>query len=259
MKRILIGDPRDGLLTTLETFLRHWGYRVTASSRPDRLVPLLREVEPDLLIIGNDLLADRQSELYRCVAHHVTEGARPLLILGSATEIASDLPHEQLPTPIDILALFPLVQKHLEKIPRRHLRLSLQLPGLVCRGKNSQLAEVVSLSSQGLFIKTGLRMREGEKLQVVLPLVGMHRELEIASQVLYCIHPGPDNNYLQGFGLGFVEPDPEHLEILQTFIESRLFGEVNDRQPDLELHSDDHLHCRTDHTMLHIIGDEPRH
>lgn len=257
MKRIMVGDQRDGLLTTLETFLRHWGYRVIATPRIDRLVSMLREIEPDLLIIGSDLLADRQSELYQCVTGHVTGHARPLLTLAGETSVDIPLPHEELPTPIDIFTLFPLVQKHLEKIPRQHLRLSLHLPGMICRGKSTELAEVVSLSSQGLFIKTPLRMRKGEKLQLVLPLVGMRKELEIASEVLYCIQPGPDNNYLQGFGLGFVDPDPEHLEILQTFIESRLFGEVSDRQPDLDLTTEDHLLCRADHTVLRIVSREP--
>ena len=258
MKRILIGDHRNGLVTTLETFIRHWGYRVVATSRDDRLVALLRELEPDLLIVGNAWLADRRSELYRCVAEQVTDHARPLLTLAEEGRAACPLPHEELPTPLDIFALFPLLQKHLQKIPRRHPRLSLHLPGLLCRDDKTEVAEVVSLSSQGLFIKTPLRMNEGEKLQVVLPLVGMRKELEIDSQVLYCIHPGPDNNYLQGFGLGFTNPDPEHLEILQTFIESRLFGEVNDRQPNLDLFTDTHLHCRSDRTVLRIV-DTPQH
>lgn len=259
MKRVLVGDERDGLVTTLETFIRHWGYRVTASSRSDSFLTLLREIEPDLLIVGSAWLGDKQSALYECVADHVVGRALPLLTLAGAAKTEIPLPHEELPTPLDIFALYPLIQRHLEKIPRRHPRLSLQIPGLVCRGENRELAEVVSLSRQGLFIKTPLRMREGEQLQLILPLVGMRKELEISSQVLYCIHPGPDNNYLQGFGLGFVEPDPEHLEILETYIESRIFGEVNTRQPGLDLLTEDHLHCRTDRAVLRFVGNGTSH
>lgn len=255
MKRVIIGDQREGLLATLETFMRHWGYRVLVSSRPELLHPAIREMRPDLLILGSDLLVDHNAPLYASVAEHLAHHDCPLIVLATEPAPAIPFPHEELATPVDIFALFALLQKHLEKIPRRHLRLSVQLPGLLCRGDSTQLAEIVSLSSQGLFIKTALRMREGEILKVVLPLVGMKKELEIASQVLYCIQPGPDNNYLQGFGLGFVDPDPEHLEILQAFIESRFFGEVADRDPELELIADSHLQNRKDRTVLRIVSD----
>lgn len=259
MKRILVGDQRDGLVTTLESFSRHWGYRVTASSRPESFASLLQEIEPDLLIVGSAWLSDASSEIYASVARHVLDNTCPLLTLADDSPVNIALPHEALPTPLDIFTLYPLVQKYLEKVPRRHPRLALQLPGLVCRGDNRELAEVVSLSRQGLFIKTPLRMHAGEKLQLILPLVGMRKELEITSEVLYCIHPAPFNNYLQGFGLGFVDPDPEHLEILETYIESRIFGEVNNRDPGLDLTSEDHLHCRADRTVLRIIDPSEPH
>ena len=47
MKRILIGDSRDELLSTLEVILKNWGYRALATSDADEFLSLLDELTPD--------------------------------------------------------------------------------------------------------------------------------------------------------------------------------------------------------------------
>ena len=132
MKRLLIGDSREELLSTLEVILRHWGYRVLVSSRPAQLVELLRETSPNLLVIGARLLMEQESPLARAVRQQVGERGCPLIVL-QAEQVTAPLavPHETLGFPPDLFSLFSLIQRHLEKHPRHNLRLALHLPGML--------------------------------------------------------------------------------------------------------------------------------
>jgi hypothetical protein len=98
-----------------------------------------------------------------------------------------------------------------------------------------------------------LRTEVGERLKIVLPLMGMKQEVEIDGEVLYNIRPEMENNYLQGFGLGFAPTAPEQVNALQFFIESKVLGEVAERHVDLEALAQEHLHTRNDTVTLRII------
>jgi Tfp pilus assembly protein PilZ len=224
MKRLLIGDRREDLLSTLELITRHWGYRALASSGRRQLLDLLRETSPDLLVFGAALFADR--EVVEAVAARCAAGC-PLVILKENGCILPALPpHQALEVPVDLFAFFELAQKHLEKYPRKNLRLESKLPGMICTGETSAFSEVLSLSAEGLFIKTGARLTGGESLRVIFPLVGMKKELEVEAQVLYRVHPGPENNYLQGVGIQFVDLEEETRRELERFLENRILGEI---------------------------------
>ncbi len=235
MKRLLIGDNREPLLASLETILKHWGYRVTASSRPQQLVAFLKEISPDLLIMGTPLLSAPDPGLREAVARKIATAPCPLIILGDpGSAVPKALSCEILDVPLDIFALFEMIQKYLEKYPRKNLRLTVKLPGMYSRGESSLLAEVLSLSSKGLFIRTGNHLERGDQLNVVIPLLGMKKELEITGKVLYRTDPAPENNYLQGVGLEFSELSEETRETLTAFIEQHLLGELANRDPSLE-------------------------
>lgn len=251
MKRLLVGDCRENLLTTLETLLRYWGYRVLVSSRPEQLIAFLEESPPDLLIMGTALLRSGDPALAKAVEKYREAATSPLVLLADGNaSLPTELPHEDLEVPLNVFALFALVQRHLEKYPRKNLRLEMQLPGMICRGDVCQLSEILSLSVQGLFIKTGFRLEKGERLKVFFPLMGMKKELEIEGQVLYRVHPDPENNYLQGLGIEFLDLSPEDRSDLETFLESRFLGEVSDSQVgDV---APDHLQSRS-HVTLRLM------
>lgn len=227
MKRLLIGDHREELLSTLEIILRHWGYRVLVSSRQLRIEELLRETAPDLLIMGARLLLEPGSSLSRAVNLHVSEKKCPLIVLQD-DQITDpiEVMHETLGVPLDLFSLFALIQKHLEKHPRRNLRLALHLPGMLCAGENCHIAEVLSLSANGLFVKTGFRPATGEHLRVIFPLIGMKKELELDGRILYRVEPGPENNYFQGIGIEFATLRDEDRSILEAFLENRFMGNL---------------------------------
>jgi Tfp pilus assembly protein PilZ len=220
MKRLLIGDTREKLLATVETILKHWGYRALASSRSERLLALLQETAPDLLIIGETFLTDGNNPLREKILRMADAGTPLLVLSASASPPAIEVPHENLPVPIDLFTLFEKVQKHLEKYPRKNIRLPIKLPGMLCLEKTCHLAEVLSLSARGLFIKTGFRLQPGDRFHIIFPLLGMKKEVELEGRVLYCVHPDPENNFLQGVGVEFTSLDEKTLEPLQAFIES---------------------------------------
>ncbi|WP_298037496.1 PilZ domain-containing protein [uncultured Desulfuromonas sp.] len=229
MKRILICDKREKLLSTLEVILKHWGYRALATSRPDELSAFLRESSLDLLLLGSTFLADGSQALRDTLACRLTDTGCPLIVLQEDSTCPElELPYETLSVPLNIFALFEFTQKHLEKIPRRNLRLETKLPGMLCQGETSHLAEVLSLSAHGLFIKTASRLEKEDRFKVTFPLIGMKKELEIDGRELYRVQPGPENNYLQGIGIEFNEMGEEALRDLEAFIQSRFLGEVSE-------------------------------
>lgn len=245
MKRLLIGDNREKLLSTLEVILKHWGYRVLVTSRPEQLEALIAESPPHLLIVGTCLLREDRSALREKIIGQVRDRGCPLIILrDTGSPVSVGVEHEALEVPLDIFALFALIQRHVEKVPRQNLRLALRLPGMLCRDGACQLTEVMSLSRQGLFIKTGFRLEKGDELRVLFPLVGMKKELEVDGRVLYRIQPDPENNYLQGVGIAFTHLNAENREALEAFIESRFLREISERERDLPGLSADQLRSR---------------
>lgn len=230
MKRLLIGDSHDELLSTLEVILRHWGYRVLVSTRPAQLEELLRETSPDLLVMGARLLMHQNSALAQSVNRYVVERKCPLIVLQEEPLIAiTTAPHETLGVPLDLFNLFSLIQKHLEKHPRRNLRLAIRLPGMICTDKACHLAEVLSLSSNGLFVKTGFRPADDAELNIIIPLMGMKKELELQGRVLYRVDPGPDNNYFQGLGIEFATLGEDARKSLKAFLAHRFIGDLASR------------------------------
>jgi len=235
MKRILLGDLSADLLGTLEIILKHWGYRALVTSRPREFAELLEGSNPDLVLVGNAMLRVAEESLHRALQGLVDDRNLPLVLLAPPSEQAALETSLRLDTPVDIFALFELVQKHLERHPRRNLRLEVRIPGMVCRDRRSELAEVLSISTRGLFIKTTYRLEPQDRFQVIFPLMGMKQELELSGRAVYRMEPRPEHNYRQGVGLEFTELDDETRLRLEAFVEQRLLSELSESQRGAEL------------------------
>lgn len=220
MKRILLCDRRPNLLETIEVLLRHWGYRVLVAHRPEQIGELLAGLKIDLAMIADEFFAE--AALRQTLAEQT---GIAVITIGDGT---LDNGCDHLPLPLDIFSLFALIQKHLERIPRRHLRLPVSVPALLDQNGKEQLCEIISISRHGLFVKSTLIMHTGERLRLTLPLIGLKRELDLAGEVLYVIRPTIENNYLNGFGLEFCDPTDEALQTLERFIERRLLADLAD-------------------------------
>jgi len=230
MKRLLVADRREELLSTLEVILRHWGYRVLASSRPADILQALAGTAPNLLILGPGFIDESTREADVRLRELVQQHALPVIALDQCPKELSQGCITTLSTPVDLFELFAQVQRTIEPCPRQHLRLAVNLPGMVCQEKGSQLAEVISISSRGLFIKTGFRMERNDRFHVIFPLLGMKQELDLEGRVVYRTEPAAENNYRQGVGIEFVGLSEHDQKSLDDFLEKQLIDELADHR-----------------------------
>ncbi len=251
MKVLLVGHHQDSLLSSLEVILKNWGYRVMASTHEEQLCSLLRETSPHLLLLESTFLDPPSSPLREAVTEKVLSSQLPLFLIDTnQAPSASPLPHERISLPVDLFNLFELIQKHMEKIPRKHLRVEVKLPGMICpKEKSCYLGEVLSLSTGGMFIKTGCRMEKDTTLQVIIPLMGMQTELEIEGKVIYRADPTAENNYRQGAGIVFSNLDPKTSRTLEDYLEACLFSRLKTDSGETETGNDQIRWSRRDITI----------
>jgi CheY-like chemotaxis protein len=229
MKSILVADNRPDLLATLEPILKHWGYRVLSARKADQAMSFLQESTPSLLIIGASLLSDPSLTFNPDTTERVKSGDLPVIVLKQDNvETSKLIPSETLEVPVGLFELFSFIQRKVEKHPRHNLRLRLKLPGMYSVEDNEfVLADVLSLSMLGLFFKAPTRIKKGDRVTVVFPLFGHCKEIEVKSTVLYIIQPDTENNFFQGFGIGFDDLTDDHKKHLQKFIREHFLKEVS--------------------------------
>jgi len=226
MERLLVGDLREDLVSTLEVILKHWGFRVLASSDEENIARALEHSETALLIAGEGIL-DATSPRLKESLDRILQSPAPALIALDPPP-ARPLPGSaaRLAVPVDLFRLFELVQYFRKTCPRRHLRLDVKLPGMIYHDQQSHLAEVISISSHGLFIKTTFRMERNDSFRVVIPLFGMRQELDLAGRVVYRMEPAAENNYRQGVGIEFADIDERNRRTLEDYLEKVLLGNL---------------------------------
>jgi len=246
MKRVLIGDHREDLASTFEAIIKNWGYRVLVAETPDSYRELLEKLSPHLQIAGPSFLSDKK--LCRQVVEHPT----PLIFIDDPSFSLKAPKGKALTYPVDIFQLFYLVQEKLEDIPRRNIRLRVHLPGLYFSGEKTSIAEVLSLSTNGLFLKTGIKFDAIDAVSLILPLIGMQKELEVTGRIVYRVEPGPENNYLQGIGVEFTDLEPKKQSTLERYVEGLLYNELRENDAVRRTFNTEHLHPHLPHLKLHV-------
>lgn len=229
MKSILVADNRHDLLATLEPILKHWGYRVLSARKADQAMAFLRESSPCLLIIGEGLFNTPSLVLNAETTQRVQSGDLPVITLKQESAGLTRLACcEILEVPVELFDLYSFIQRHVEKHPRQNLRLRLKLPGMYSIEDNEFiLADILNLSMHGLFFKAPTRVSAGDRVTVVFPLFGHCKEIEVKATVLYMIQPQTENNFFQGFGVGFDSLPDDHRGHLQKFIREHFLREVS--------------------------------
>ncbi len=232
MKSILVADNRAELLATLEPILKHWGYRVLSTRSADQVATFLQESKPCMLVLGEGVLANPDLAFGKNIMASIENGELPCVALRQdGAEKVAVTPDETIDVPLELFGLFSFIQRKVEKHPRQNLRIKVRLPGMYSiEEEDFILADVLSLSMHGLFFKTATRLKKCDRLTVVFPLFGQCAEIEVKSTVLYTIEPEANNNYFQGFGVGFDDIPKQDSEQLQKFIKERFLKEVSYRQ-----------------------------
>lgn len=173
---------------------------------------------PDLLLIDGELLAGAAQKALDGLAR-MARGGCPLVVLGDGAPPPLPFVYDRLPTRVDLEALQQLLQRRVANYSRQHPRVETNLPGLYASGDYSQFCEIVNLSAGGAYIKLGSPLAPGlEEVRLYIPLLGMKKELELLSEVVFQTRPSEENNYQQGAGIRFRIEDEETARQLEDYL-----------------------------------------
>lgn len=182
---------------------------------------------PDLLLFSGEMLCRVRPDDREYLKARLATGSTHLVIFGGV-QGEWPFPFDYLGPRLDVIELHQLMITRLRNFPRRHLRMSVKLPGLFYQGERCFFGEIVSLGTGGAFIRAGMaQVADGETLSLHIPLLGVKKELEVEGEVVYQIHPSPENNYLKGIGVAFTPTDELRFELLQDYIRYAL---INDEE-----------------------------
>lgn len=230
MKRpVIFTSWKDSELAQITSVLQRCCFQVQFFPRGENLLAELRKGGADLVIVDGAVAKSLAVPAREKKSGGAPFAHCPLVVLREEEPDVEpcDFAHYTLPLPLDLAQLHGLLQKLLKCCPRKHLRMTVRLPGVIFREQGCSFGDILSLGTGGAFIKTGCRdFGQNESLEVVIPLMGMKKELELQSRVLYRIVPSPENNYQQGVGVTFTHPDSEAIETLQQYITRSLLEEI---------------------------------
>lgn len=230
MKRpVIFTSWKDSELAQIASVLQRCCFQVQFFPCGEKLLAALRKSGADLVIVDGAAAKSLAAMTREKKSGGSPFAQCPLVVLRDEEPVGEpcDLAHYPLALPLDLEVLHGLLQRLLKCCPRKHLRMTVRLPGMIFREEGSSFGDILSLGTGGAFIKTGRRdLGQGESLEVVIPLMGMKKELELPSRVLYRIAPSLENNYQQGVGVTFTCPDSEAVETLQQYITHSLLEEI---------------------------------
>lgn len=228
-KKILALHSQKNILGSLDLVLGNWGYPLVTVFSPQELNSRLKKIKPRLLLVEGALLAHEQLSSFPLLSRLVKSKETIIAQLGPGTSISGLPAHFMLELPLNIFALYDMIQKCLEAIPRQDVRVKVRLPGMVRPGdKHFNLGEVLCLSAGGMFIRSGTPITTGTKLEIILPLLGMKRELEVTGEVIYQVVPSAENNYNQGIGIQFDRISSDARKLLEKYLEMRLVDDLSE-------------------------------
>jgi len=207
-KPVIISYRENGEPSGIERRLEERGYPIRVCTGPKPLEKALAEGSPDLFILEKRGLAAGVLKRLSAKARKAIPNRCRFIVVGGDGDEGLDL--EQLDR---------LLDPRREDRGRKHLRLSVKLPGVYFVGGGSHIADVMALGTGGLFLKTTKNgFQTGQEVGLAIPLLGMKKEIEVTGRVAYLVKPTPENNYLQGIGLQFVDLETSALNALLEFI-----------------------------------------
>lgn len=194
-----------------------------------QVLSCLAQNPPDLVIVDQPL-SPTSARLTRQEPRHGGSFGCPQLVLSEERDLLKPAGQDTVKRdfPLDVVALHARIGQCLGHYPRKHLRVPAHLPCVFSARGFQSFGEILSLGTGGAFIK-GIyhHLRAGDFVDVCIPLLGMKRELEIRSRLVYILAPRQENNYLQGIGIEFVSADREPIRVLEDFLRLSLLDEIS--------------------------------
>ena len=212
-------------LTGLGLALSRMGFVGEFFTNTKSLRVTIQESVPDLVLVDAKL-ANKGSKI-EGVEKNLLEASNLCPVLLAEKEEGSFLLYDHRRK--KVLHLFDLhnyFHENLDSYSRKNIRLEVKLPSLLTQGHSSQLTQITSLSSRGVFVRTGYSTPVlDQKIEITIPLLGHYAELNVLGRVAYSVSPSQGNNYIQGVGVCFERPEDSLMEVIEDYLSSSLAKE----------------------------------
>lgn len=188
-----------------------------------KLLQSLLSDQAGLVVFDHNLLGEAFSALEPACSQWIERGGG-IALTGQAGQWPIPDPFLAKVTDIserDPFTINALLQRFVPTYSRQHPRLGNRLPGLYTRSAgNCQICEIMNLNPGGAFIRTTEALpASGEEIQVNIPLIGLHKEIELNGRVVSQLFPSEANNFSQGIGITFIgEKNPLVFAELNNYV-----------------------------------------
>jgi hypothetical protein len=115
--------------------------------------------------------------------------------------------------PLEVGTLYPLLQKALEKTPRRAARAPARIPARCSHADRRWTGEVLALSETGCLFQSQSEMTPGLELSLLFPLP-LGRTVSLRARVI--------GRYAGRAGMAFSSPSPPAREAIADYVQRRL-------------------------------------
>ena len=224
--QIAILQGKSSLLK-LDRYLSLIGFSVEFFSKPRTLLSSVGKSHYGLVLIDRELIDDESGDdLTRTLTKNISPLCKTLLVEEDGERfLFYDLDHNEV---FHLFDLYEYLLQHLQHFSRKNLRVAVKLPSTISRDGTSQVTQISSLSAGGAFVRTGYPTpEEGETIEMTVPLIGHHAEIELRGRVVYNVLPSQENNYIQGVGVCFDKLDDSSTEKIKDYLYSYITNDVS--------------------------------
>jgi len=213
-------------LSGLTSMLSLIGLSCEVLSAPKNILATVQQSPPDLVLIDRKLLENEKREDGIGLLNKTISPFCPVLFVEEKEDrfLFGDFERDQV---FQLFDLYEYLVLHLQQYSRKKLRVAVQLPSVIFLGGKSQFTQISCLSTGGAFIKTGHPTPEkGDAIEMTIPLLGHRTEIELCGQVVYSALPSLENNYIQGVGICFEQPDESSIKKIKDYLCAYLNNDV---------------------------------
>jgi CheY-like chemotaxis protein len=217
-------DPDPNHLQYLTLLLHRLGYRVDAVPSEAAARRNISRNLPDLVIMHFRFVGDEDLAFLQELKRDQHTASLPVVAITSSGDLVGQKrcldagAADCLATPFQAEDLYYMVQKAIERIPRRNLRIPLRMPVYVNDGLLDCGAAGCDaiLSAKGMYVQTRHPSAEREHLFVRFKLGD--RPVSVKAHVLFSDYPGQALGRETGMGIYFTEIAPEDEAYIREYI-----------------------------------------